>query len=437
MNPESKNYFFWSQSKFRVLLFLIGILVLAFIVQKAKGKGDFFVFLEAGKLIAAHENIYTKWILVSGETYCLYFYSPLFALLLLPFTNLPTFIPNFIWLLLNVYFLFRISKILAEYFELNEFDSKSKILLFVLIIAFTIRFVLYNFDLIQMTLYLIWSILESIRLIKKDKNLLGGSILATAINIKILPIVILPYLLYRKHLKAFFITLAILLLLLFLPAVYLGFSYNNFLLVEWWKTLNPFNSEHLVEAGLGMHSLSALIPSLMQETTGELELKRNLFSLNENMVIIILNATRGLLILSTLYYLKTFPLYASKSKLHELWELGYILLLIPLIFPHQQKYAFAFILPAVAYIFYYLFYLFKFHSGEFRRTKWKIVLGLLILAFILMTLSTDGIIGRPINKITQHYKTITYGAILLLLILAICNPRLINQHRNQSTKISI
>jgi hypothetical protein len=47
---------------------------------------------------------------------------------------------------------------------------------------------------------------------------------------------------------------------------------------------------------------------------------------------------------------------------------------------------------------------------------------LLVISFSLMTLSTDGVIGRTLNEITQHYKTITYGAIILILILIICPP---------------
>ena len=88
------------------------------------------------------------------------------------------------------------------------------------------------------------------------------------------------------------------------------------------------------------------------------------------------------------------------------------MLLIPLIFPRQQKYAFLLALPAQTYLLYFLTYTFQFKQTF--KLKWHTILACVILSFVMMTLTTDGIIGRELNRISQHYKTITYGALLLI-----------------------
>jgi hypothetical protein len=47
-----------------------------------------------------------------------------------------------------------------------------------------------------------------------------------------------------------------------------------------------------------------------------------------------------------------------------------------------------------------------------------------------MTLTTDGVIGRHYNNITQHYKTITYGAILIAVALAVSRPAYLKRNEN-------
>jgi hypothetical protein len=64
---------------------LLLLLAIGFCVKNALGNGDFKVFLEAAKLVGIGESPYNKWLHVGGDGYCLYFYSPLWALILVPF----------------------------------------------------------------------------------------------------------------------------------------------------------------------------------------------------------------------------------------------------------------------------------------------------------------------------------------------------------------
>lgn len=408
-------------------LWFLLLLLAAFLVKEAFSNGDFKVFLEAAKLISHGENPYNKWIFVSEDNYFFYYYSPLWAIILIPFTYFPNFIPNVIWLFLNAFFLYRIWILLSSYFESLTLTRKQVIWILVLSIALSFRFVLYNISLIQMTIFLLWGILESLRLINKERIVKGSLLLALIINIKIMPVVIIPYLIYRGHFKAFVFTLIFSLTCLFLPAIFVGWSFNISLLHEWWNVINPTNSEHLFETGLSGHGLTSLIPPLLTETEGELFYPRNIMNLSIENSTLILNAVRLILISSTLLILKWPPFKNTQSQIHRLQEISFILLLIPLIFPHQQKYAFVLAIPAQVYLLYFIFHNYSSRLLVIGKVRRILILASLILSFALMTLTTDGLIGRELNNITQHYKTVTYGALLLLFTLFLSSSNFIEK----------
>jgi hypothetical protein len=395
---------------------------LAFLVSQARGEGDFKVLLEAAKLVAAGKNPYNFWIFVSEGNYALYFYSPLWALILFPFRNLPNFIPNLLWLLANTWFLYRIWVLLTKYIDLQKLSAKQARWLLFLTLILTARYILYNIGMIQMTIFLLWGSLESLSLFGRHRYLSGSLLLALLINVKLLPVVLVPYLIYRREWKGVLCTLGFSVLFLFLPGFLIGWNTNLHLLSEWWSVINPFKPEHLVEADLGLHSLTALVPSLLAKTNGILPYARNILNLDPAAVTFILNATRIGLILLTLLFLGWPPFHKAKSGLHQLYELSYLFLLIPLIFPHQQKYEFFLAAPALFYLSYYMVLVFPVMKEIGNKRTFYAIVFLYLLSFTLMTLTTDSIIGRPLNLITQHYKTITYGAILLIIALVICKP---------------
>jgi hypothetical protein len=412
---------------------LLWAIVISFLIKCSLGNGDFKVFLEASKLVMNGKNPYHLWIFISEGNYAFFFNSPLWATLLIPFSLLPNFVANFLWLLLNLWFLTRIWRLLAGYTNLEyTLTKKQRNLLLALVILLNIRYIIYNFEMIQLTIFLLWGSLESLNLISNRREIGGGALLALIINIKLLPIVLIPYLIYRKKMKGLLFTLAFSLIFLLIPAVVIGWKTNATLLTAWWSVINPFNLEHLTEVDLGLHGLTALIPPLLSETQGALPYARNICNLDLETTTLILNGIRFGLILLSLYFLGWPPFKPSKSELDALREISYLLLIIPLIFPHQQKYAFLLALPALYYISYFLLISYKKGAGGINTKKYYTILTLFILSFILMTLTTDGIIGRNLNLITQHYKAITYGAIILIFNLLLCSPAQLQETGSRS-----
>ncbi|MBK7849597.1 MAG: DUF2029 domain-containing protein [Bacteroidetes bacterium] len=407
-------------------LYLLGIIILAYLVKLAMGDGDFKVFLEAAKLVKSGEDPYQKWIFIKEGHSCLYFYSPFFSLLLIPFSYLPNIVPNLLWLLFNSWCIYRIAKLLVHYIDTEILSTRQLQWILALTLLLNLRFILYNFTLIQVTLFLVWGMLESLRLFREGKFWYGGMLLALVINIKILPIVLLPYLIYRKEFKGAGITLFFLCIYFLLPAIFVGWDFNMTLHLSWWGTINPSNQEHLIEAGLGPHSLTALIPVLLTPSTGEIPNVRNIINLDPATAILIMNVSRLLLVVLTLLVLKL-PMFTKvKSKPDELREIAYIFLIVPLIFPHQQKYAFVFLIPAIFYVATYMVSLYELKDPRHNR-KFNYLLILSIIFFILTTLTTDGLIGKQLNQLSQHFKLVTYGTLFLVWILLLCKPEKLYQ----------
>ena len=376
-------------------MFALSLLVLRFF----RTSGDFRIFLEASEFYRDGKVMYNQWLPAGDGGACLHFYSPLFSLILLPFTYVPSFIPNFLWLTLSVLFLLRIWKLLTRLVAFGKLSDGKKALLLFLTTLMTYRFIEYNFGMIQMTIFILWSMLESDYLFEKNKNIQGGILLALAINIKILPIVILPYLIYRSRWQAFTWTILFSILCLFIPAFYSGWDWNLMIHKEWWSAINPLNADHTLETEIGMHGFTALVPAY--------------YSGDANHVLMIVNILRLIFIGLTLYILRWPPFKPANNNSSRLRELSYIILITPLIFPHQGKYAFLLMLPAMFYVLFFLI------SSTTRSRMWMFILISVILVFALTTLTTDGLIGRSLNQLTQQYKLITFGAMWLAVALNI------------------
>ena len=199
--------------------------------------------------------------------------------------------------------------------------------------------------------------------------------------------------------------------------------------MAWFETINPVNSEHLLETDLGPHSLTAWIPVLLTDTEGVLEAQRNMVNLDRDRDILIMNLIRLALLGLTLYVLKWPPFKRTILLEQSLYEISYLFLFIPLIFPHQQKYAFFCLLPAWFYLTnsWYSLYL-KGKDEGCSKLRFIFLTGLICTSFLLMTLTTDGLIGRDLNEITQHHKLITIGACLLIPALIITTPKYRNEN---------
>ena len=397
---------------------LLGFLALCFIIYfigEFKRVGDFKIFLDAGVMLNEKANIY----LYNPVNGFKYWYSPMFAVLMAAFDGISPVVPILGWKILNLYFLFRIWKITDTHFiQTQGFTTKQNYYFQLFIAIGSFMFLSNTLHMAQMTIFLLYTTFEGLNLILYKRKLFWGALLiALAINIKIMPIVILPYLLFRKEFKAALIIVLLLLAFLVVPALFLGVEYNSFLHAEWFKSINPLKKEHVLDVKeRGFHSLSALYTSLFTENKGNnfnLDMKRNILNLAPATVEMMLNLTRLALILLTLKVMKFKPFVASPSKEQTFYEISYISLITPLIFPHQQVYGFFLITPALIYCIY--------RGYQHYLSHQKLGIKNILLALAVIIYSLPLILGF-MRYTLFHFKVITYGILLLMFLFLSYKP---------------
>ncbi len=396
--------------KNKIWLFAIFLIAIIFCFIEAKGKGDFYIFLSATGDLSIGENFYENKY-VDGYHY---FYSVLFALMLKPFYSLPFFWVKFCWLLLNTLIYIKLFQMLVKSQLVNSLKEKQKNVFIFLVFIFSLRLFLDNMHSSQITLLILWCCIYGLYLISNNKPISGSAILALGINIKLLPIVFLPYLIYRGYLKAFAFAVLFYFVYLFVPSVFIGHDYNMSLLKTWLSLINPSNQNHVLDVEeRSFHGLSTLLSTLFVKDVPDvyaLALKRNIADVAIPTLGKILLFTRLALVAFTLYFLKWKPFIKARSEWHQYIEISYLLLLIPLIFPHQQHYAFLFAVPAVAIILLYLFL----KKSDISKISRLTVGGLLILIYLSVNLK---LLFGTFNPYYDHYKILTYGALLLIPLL--------------------
>ena len=409
---------FLKEKKYVLLVFA---LALVFVIIESKSKGDFRIFLNASDDLLKGENIYQN----KYALYYHYFYDIFFALIISPLRLLPIYWATFIWLLCNIFFTYRIWILIKNFLPLEKLNSK-QIWLFGFC-SFAGIFTLWhkNMHLTQMTIFILFLCLEGIYRIEKKQFLVGSMLIGIGITIKILPIVLIPYLLYRGYFKSVLYVLLSIVVLLILPSLFIGLDHNVFLLKERWSLINPLKTEHLLDTEeRSFHSLTTLLSVLLVENATTdvriLKLKRNIMDISLESLKWVITIARLIIVGLALLFINRLPFKKEQSKLQVLYELSYIFIAIPLIFPHQQHYAFFFIFPALSYLVFY--YLLRFKDVKNPISNWK--KGMLIAFFVLLyfVINADFILGAYQN-FYDHYKTLTYGILLFIPLLAFSRPK--------------
>src|SRR4029077_6908699 len=316
------------KNKVAIAIYLLFTIIYIAIVGQRQG--DFFIYLSASKDLFQGKDIFMlKY--VDGYHY---YYSLLFAILIYPFSWLPLLIAQYLWLLLNAFLMWRIVKILGGYFKLSTLPIKQQWIFFLMCCAFSAKFALANIYCHQITICVLYLTLQGLECIFSGKKIWGAVLIALGINFKLLPIVIIPYLLYRREFIASFVIVVAYAALLELPILFIGVQQNNFLLTSWWHLINPTNSEHVMDVEQrGFHSLTSFLAVLLVDKPPdkyELVIKRNIANLSIAQLNYVINIVRLAFVAFSFYFLRTRPFFSKINKAHRYWEISYILLITPL-----------------------------------------------------------------------------------------------------------
>ena len=401
---------FWHRNP-NVLIFLLSLPVL---LIEAKTENDFDIFIQAARDWSNGLNPYTQ---LYHEWYH-YFYDITFLTLLSWFQHLPNDWIKLGWLTVQVILLIQIWKMVLGHVGTSAASSSTFRWLGLALVIFNIRLIRDNIHLGQMTILLLFLSIKGLELIFNRRNAFGGALLAWGIVVKILPIVVLPYLIYRNRWKGAAWTMVFCVFFVALPYLYQNTTQYSELLKSRWALLNPSNTEHILDTSeRSFHSMTTLISVLFHahcDDTHILPLRRHIWDCDVQTVKWISLISRLVLVASFLLVLRSPPFTEGRRELY-FQEWAYLLMLIPLIFPHQQHYAFLMMMPGLACL------LAPYFTGV-AIWKWNTLrVWLLVLIFIAMNIHfLLGVWSSYYN----HFKILTYGGLVaLILLLQQMHPR--------------
>ncbi len=361
---------------------------------------DFDVFFHSGKRLLNGENIY-------GEPHYInlrYFYSPLFSCIMALFQGVDVLVMKVVWWVVNVVLLLRLIYLVYTHIIANATHG---LLIYFLTILLMSKIVLLNVVGNQMTIVMLWTAMEAYHQLKKDRIFLAVFVLCLGINIKLLPMVVVPYILYiaREPKKVFLYGIGIFFSLAFLPAFFIGWDYNLFLISEWWKTLNPVSSIHAVQTyEEKILDAGAMISKYLSDKPVYNEPSLNIAAWSDSTIFLLTNAIRVAMLSMVLYFA-----YTIKKPLLGLHQhiivLPAFLALVPICFPHQREYSFLFHMPLIAV-----------QMSLIDKDK-NVKAGLIFAFFALLSgmLTWVDFAGEKLVAVFMYYRLITMGFLLLLV----------------------
>ncbi|CAG5079656.1 hypothetical protein CRYO30217_01002 [Parvicella tangerina] len=400
-------------SKSFILGVVISILLMVFAGIKCYHEGmDADVYLYASKQLFSGENIY------DNNPFNYYLYSPFFAFLLWPFTLFGTF-GKALWGVFNMLIFIRVVhlfvKAILPHFSLSK---KHQLILISGGILLSFGMVLHNVSLGQITILILWFIFEGLYQTRiQNRKVVGGILLGIGTVIKIIPVLALFYLLLKKEWKSLVIGGLAIPLCLLLPSFAIGVENNINLLENWEETINPSRDKYVFEFDNGTYSLNAILPAYFFDFEGNdqeppTDRPRQIIPLSNQALSYFLLTTRLLLAVLIAYFAFSTHKRKQNPTIFFFWEIAYLFIAIALIFPHQQKYAMLFFVPAGTY--FLALFLKGFEKNWNGNQLFKIISFFSLLILLLFTIQGRDIIGNYATDLLDDYHT--FGLINLIAV---------------------
>ncbi|PIQ88648.1 MAG: hypothetical protein COV72_06890 [Candidatus Omnitrophica bacterium CG11_big_fil_rev_8_21_14_0_20_42_13] len=360
---------------------------------------DFTVFHRAGQRIAKAEAIYD---LSDTAEYGIdvYKYSPAFAYFMVPFTKLHMHKSVSIWyaliILLTLASLYFIKQLLIYY---NRGEKLPKYFYFVTLFLI-LRFYLNMISRVQADFLVLFFLSLMFWLLHSKKEVFAGLSLATAVMIKLTPLIFIPYLIYRRFYKAAFASIVCGAGYLLIPAFGLGWNENIAYIKGWFNMLSVSTPDLML--WYKNQSLASCIFRMFSNDS-----RVSLIVLPPQVINIIFFLLASLMVFFVLYSCRKLIIKEGKDFAYgHLLESSLIIICMVLFSPLAWKHTFLHLVVPVMVIFYYMLKNKKDHLAKYA----------LAVFFILTSVLSPDIL-KSYNEIVSLYSTITWAVIILFICL--------------------
>ena len=409
----------------------VSILIFIYAIVKAFQSGiDVDVCLFASKQLFNGENIY------ANNPFNNYLYSPLHALLLRPISIFDYPFARVIWALINVTLALRLLNIISSLVKNSlRIDTKLSGQFTIGVAIISLGFLNHNLILGQITIIILWLTFEGLyQIIDQHKPVIGGLLLALGISIKIIPLLGLFYLFFKGKYKAIIICTFLVVVVLLFPSVIIKHDYNLKMLRNWSETINPTKNKYVFENGYATQSLNAILPAYFYDFNEAEKVpakpKRQIISVPHDTLVIIMHTIRVLILLSSLILIFYRYNQRKAKPLYFYWEFSYLALITALIFPHQQKYAMLYFVPAGSYMILFILLIIRLQWDV--STKYKTIAILAsVLMFILAIMGRD-VVGNHVVGLFDYYRGFGLINLIFLVFLILVRPDMLIEMNNKT-----
>ncbi len=393
------------------------LIVVAWMVTIAlmlTGRNDLDIYLQAAHDLLHGQDPYTQ----RYYEHYNYFYSPVFALLVAPLGLLGAVGAKAVWGLATLLAALRSLQLLLRWAGLQELPPVRQAAITFFAGLFLFQAVRDNINLSQLTVLLLWACVEGLHRIDQGRVWVGALLIALALDTKLIPLVLLPYLAFRGHWRALLAVVIGVLVLQIIPLLVFGWDEGLALFRSRWALLDPASPRHILdEEEPSMISWGSLLSAYLSTEGGNvntLDAPRNLAQLSLQSITVLVWTGRLLLALITLYFVRWPPFRAAATSLHRFRELGYLFACTILLFPHQRPYSLFLAAPAVVWLCRHAVVM---SAGQGARSY--AVLG--GATFIYLGMNANLIAGEWAHYY-DHYKLLSFVVVLLLVLLARLTP---------------
>lgn len=380
------------------------MVLLAFVfefIRDIQRPGDFQGYVNAGNAVLMGQNIYADYLNT---------WPPFFALFSVPLALLDQISPLLVrgmWLIgiaASWYFLLKLGAkfFLGRVISLRRSDDSHlhftdwKILLPFLLVF---RFVLDDLSNLQINSMLLLASLVVVILADRKQNIPAGVLLALIISLKVYPIFILIYFMFKRHWSIVWPAVFGLLLINGLTMLVFGTGDAVTFYADWFETRlqGPVILNHKNQ------SLFAWVGGLITDGDRALPNTYNILSLEVKWIKPV--AFTMILLVGVIPMWQMRSSYAQTSATSGKWEIALLLASIPILSPLAWKYYFVFLWPLLLMLYNHL-------QGAGSRGQWLVFMGVLCL----LILTTDGLIQKQASDISEALNCITIGTVTLLLL---------------------
>ena len=329
---------------------------------------------------------------------------------MVPLSKLHKHISVPIWYF-SIFVFFMVSIFLTK--KILAAENKEKVLsktFYFLGILMSLRFLLSTIQRVQSDCLVLFLLSLFIFALFRKKEAVAGLCLAAASMVKLTPLIFLPYLLWRRRIKAVLAYGLFIVLFLLAPSLYVGWAKNLGYLKNWLLVHRTNPVDYIF-----WYKNQSLLSCLMRFLSKDSQI--SIFSLTQGQVYIIFIILAAAL-LSLIFILRRKAGPEEKGFVF-LTDISLVLSLMILLSPLGWKHTFVHLTIPHLVLLYYVFY---------KNPADKVTKGLLVGSFFFNTILNPEVTG-PFAKIVQLYSSVTVGTLILYVaLLRIKNNANANHH---------